>query len=56
MDKKKVANLLERLANVASQGRYTVDPAGARRMNALFEEVAVTINELEKEDNNDSSV
>lgn len=40
------------LAEVASQGRYTVDPAGARKMNAVFDAAARLINELEAEENN----
>ena len=46
-----VAAILKALANVASQGKYTIDPEGARNMNALFDVVAKTINELEAEIN-----
>lgn len=38
------------LAEIASQGRYTVDPAGSRKMNAVFDAVAKLINELEAEE------
>lgn len=38
------------LANVASQGKYTVDPAGARKINAVFDAAAKLINELESEE------
>ncbi len=38
------------LAEIASKGRYTVDPAGARHMNQVFDLVAELINELETEE------
>lgn len=50
MNNKRIVEALTALANIASQGRYTVDPAGARRMNAVFDAVAAIINELEAED------
>ena len=50
MDNKQIVAVLTAIAQVASQGKYTVDPEGARRMNAVFDAVASTINTLEKED------
>lgn len=38
------------LADLASRGRYDVDPAGARQINQVFEAVAGLINELEAEE------
>ncbi len=38
------------LADIASQGKYTVDPAGARKMNAVFDAAVKLINDLEKEE------
>lgn len=38
------------LADVASRGKYEVSPAGAKQMNAIFDEVAKLINELEAEE------
>jgi hypothetical protein len=38
------------LAEIASQGKYEVSPAGARKMNAIFDAVAKVINELEAEE------
>ena len=43
----KHSQVVTALADLASSGRYSVDPQGARNMNALFEEVARVINELE---------
>jgi aryl-alcohol dehydrogenase-like predicted oxidoreductase len=42
--------IVKALADLASQGKYTVDPAGARNINQLFELVAALINELEAEE------
>ncbi len=42
--------VVKQLADMASQGRYTVDPAGAQRMNTLFMQVAEVINQLEAEE------
>ncbi len=42
--------VVKNLADLASQGRYNVDPAGAARMNQLFVLVAQVINELEDEE------
>jgi hypothetical protein len=42
------------LANMASQGRYSVTPQEAARMNILFKEVAQVINELEAEEKEDA--
>jgi hypothetical protein len=44
------------LAEIAAQGTYKVTPAGAQRMNAVFEAVANLINELEAEENAKTSV
>lgn len=38
------------LAEIASKGRYTVDPAGAKHMNQVFDLTAELINELESEE------
>lgn len=38
------------LAEVASQGKYTVSPEGARRMNEIFDQVAKLVNCLEAEE------
>ena len=46
----KRSQIVTALAEVASQGTYKVDPAGARRMNAIFVAVAELINELEREE------
>lgn len=47
MKQLKHSQVVQALADLASSGRYNVDPAGARNMNALFVEVARVINELE---------
>jgi len=44
------SKIVKDLADMASQGRYSVDPQGARNMNALFERVALLINILEAEE------
>ena len=46
----KRSQIVNALAEVASQGKYTVDPAGARNMNAVFTVVAELLNELEAEE------
>jgi len=52
----KQSQVVKALADLASSGRYTVDPAGARNMNAIFTLVATLINELEElEEENDDS-
>lgn len=38
------------LAEIASKGKYEVSVAGARQMNAIYEEVAKVINSLEAEE------
>jgi len=38
------------LATVASQGKYEVSPEGAAKMNAVFQNAAKLINELEAEE------
>ena len=43
------AAVVQALADLASQGRYSMDRQGARNMNTLFELVAALINELEDE-------
>ena len=43
----KQSEVVRALAAIASQGKYEVDPAGARKMNAVFEATAALINELE---------
>jgi len=43
------------LASMASQGKYTVDRQGSKNMNALFDEVARVINELEESEKGDSN-
>lgn len=50
MDNSRIVRVLVALAGIASQGRYTVDPKGAKNMNAVFDEVAQLINELEAEE------
>ena len=49
----KKSQVVKALADIASQGRYTVDPKGARNMNKVFELVAYVINELEAEEANE---
>ena len=44
------AQIVQALANIASQGKYEVSPDGARRMNAIFDAAADLINELEAEE------
>ena len=44
------SQIVKNLADMASQGRYNVDPQGARTMNALFVQVAGLINVLEAEE------
>ena len=44
------SQIVQALADLASQGRYSVDPAGARNMTALYEAVAGVINSLEAEE------
>ena len=44
------SQIIQALADIASQGKYTVSPDGARRMNEVFEEAANLINELENEE------
>ena len=44
------SQIVKALADLASSGRYTVDPAGARNMTALYELVAGVINSLELEE------
>ena len=39
-----------RLANLASSGKYEVQPAEAQAMTQLYQEVAAVINELEAEE------
>lgn len=39
--------VVKALADVASKGRYEVNPEGARHMNAVFALAADLINELE---------
>jgi len=46
----KRSEIVSALANIASQGKYTVDPQGARAMNNVFAAVAGLINELEAEE------
>lgn len=55
MSSKNVKNLkrsqvINALADLASEGQYKVTRAGAHYMNRLFEEVAKVINELEAEE------
>ncbi len=45
--------VVQRLANLASEGRYSVTPNEARLMNALFVLVAEVINDLEAEESAD---
>lgn len=54
----KRSEIVQALANIASQGKYTVSPDGAQRMNAVFDAAANLINELEAEEreDNDNSV
>ena len=47
------SKVVQALADLASSGRYTVDPAGARNITALYEVVAQLINELEAEEVNE---
>ncbi len=42
--------VVQRLAELASQGTYSVTPAQAATMNALFVLVARVINDLEEEE------
>ena len=44
------SKIVQALADLASQGRYSVDPQGARNMTALYEAVAGVINSLEDEE------
>ncbi len=44
------SRIVQNLADLASQGRYNVDPAGAANMNRLFVAVAQLINDLEAEE------
>ncbi len=46
--------VVKNLADLASQGRYNVDPAGASRIDQLFVLVAQVINELEDEEKGDT--
>jgi hypothetical protein len=45
--------VVKMLADIASQGTYQVNPDGARKMNAVFAEVAKLINEMEAEEATD---
>jgi len=47
---KKKSQVVLALANLASRGKFEVDPQGARIMNQIFEDVAKLINELEAEE------
>ena len=53
----KRSEIVKALADIASQGKYNVDPKGARLINSVFEQVAALINELEAEEreSNDDS-
>lgn len=42
--------VVKQLADMASQGKYNVDPQGAANMTALYQAVAKVINELEAEE------
>ena len=46
------SRIVQALADIASKGQYTVNPAGARHMNEVFVAVAALINDLEAEENN----
>lgn len=46
----KRSEIVTALATIASQGKYEVNPEGARKMNAVFTAVAGLINELEAEE------
>ena len=51
----KRSEVVQALAAIASQGKYEVSPEGARKMNAVFTEVARVINELEAEEKEDTT-
>lgn len=42
--------VVKNLADMASQGKYNVDPQGAANMTALYQAIAQVINELEAEE------
>lgn len=46
----KRSEVVTALANLASQGTYQVKPTQAAEINAIFEQVAQLINELESEE------
>lgn len=52
----KRSEIVSALAELASQGTYTVKPAVAQQMNNIFVHVAKLINELEAEEAADAAV
>jgi len=44
------SEIVVKLANFASLGKYTLSPAEARAVNKLFEDVAEVVNSLEAEE------
>jgi len=46
----KKSQIVQALADIASQGKYKVSVDGARKMNDVFIAVAKVINELEAEE------
>jgi len=50
------SQIVKALADLASQGRYSVDRAGAANMNALFEAVANVINSLEADEIEEAAI
>jgi hypothetical protein len=46
----KASEVVRALADVASKGKYTVDPSGAKILNDVFRAAADLINTLEAEE------
>jgi hypothetical protein len=51
----KRSEVVSALADLASQGTYTVKPPVAQQMNSIFVAVAQLINELEAEEANEDN-